>query len=224
MSEITQVVAIDGPAGAGKSSAAKRVAEALGFHYLDTGAMYRAATWWALDQGIDMDNAEALAEATACMPLEMNDVDGKLQVIVDGRDVTQAIRTPEVTRKIWRLDQNADVRAHLVELQREYGAKGPTVAEGRDIGTVVFPKAKCKVFLESSLDERTRRRARQLADGGTEVNFEALRGEIHERDEKTRTREVAPLRRAEDAVLLDSTDMTLEEVVDAIVKLARSVL
>lgn len=221
MPEITQVVAIDGPAGAGKSTTARRVAEALGFAFLDTGAMYRAATWWALHNGVDLDDAAALAASTEAMALEMDEADGKQRVVVGGVDVTEAIRTPEVTRLIFKLDQNPAVRRRLVALQREIGARGPTVAEGRDIGTVVFPEAACKIYLDASLDERTRRRARELEAKGIAVDFETLRAEIYDRDEKNKNRQQSPLRQAEDAVLLDTTDMTPNQVVDAIVRLAR---
>ncbi|MCC6156005.1 MAG: (d)CMP kinase, partial [Candidatus Hydrogenedentes bacterium] len=161
-STITDVLAIDGPAGAGKSTVARRVAETLGFAFLDTGAMYRAATWNAIHRGIDMDDGDALAEATRAMKLVIRESVQGQTVHVDGRDITQAIRTPDVTKRIAKLDHNAAVRAHLVELQRAFGARGRTVAEGRDMGTVVFPAAKCKVYLDASLDERARRRAREF--------------------------------------------------------------
>ena len=222
--ETTEVVAIDGPAGAGKSSVARRVAAELGFAFLDTGAMYRAATWWALDQQVDLDDQDALAAHTQRMVLELGEEDGRPCVRVDGRDVSEAIRTPEVTRQIYKLDQNPRVREHLVMLQRAFGVKRPCVAEGRDIGTVVFPKAKCKIFLDASLNERAQRRAAELEGKGMRVDREQLRAEIHERDEKSRTREVAPLRRADDATLVDTTAMTLDEVVNTIVGLARAAL
>lgn len=223
MNTLTEIVAIDGPAGAGKSTAAKRVAQELGFSFLDTGAMYRAATWRAMHEAIDLGDPELLAQSTCAMHLDLRDEDGGLRVFVDGHDVTADIRTPEVTRQIYRLDQNADVRSHLVDLQRQYAATAnrPTVAEGRDMGTVVFPKAKCKVFLDASIDERARRRAAELEAKGVAVDLDALRAEIHERDERSRNRAVSPLRRADDAVLLDTTHLTLDEVVDAIVKLAK---
>jgi cytidylate kinase len=221
MNRATEIVAIDGPAGAGKSTVARRVADVLGFAYLDTGAMYRAATWWAMHQGIDLDDPAATAAATRSMPLMLREEDGVLEVLVDGRDVSDEIRSPEVTRHIHRLDCHAQVRERLVELQRRFAAQQPTVAEGRDIGTVVFPHAKCKVFLDAALDERARRRAAQLAGKGVAVELDEVRDEIDERDRRNTTRAVAPLRRAEDAVLIDSTSMTLEEVVNAIVRLAR---
>jgi len=222
MNNITQIIAIDGPAGAGKSTVARKVAEAMNYAFLDTGAMYRAATWWALEQGINLDDPDALADATRSMKLELNEEQGVLRVRVNSRDITDAIRTQEVTRQIYRLDQNAQVREHLVELQRVFGGKAPTVAEGRDMGTVVFPKARCKVFLDASLDERTRRRAAEMTAKGVAIDLDVLKAEIHDRDEKTRTRAVAPLRRADDAVLVDTTNVTIQQVVDSIVQLART--
>ena len=218
------IVAIDGPAGAGKSTVARRVADTLGFAFLDTGAMYRAATWRALHNRVDLTDADALVASTRAMDLEMNEQDGAQRVFVDGDDVTEAIRSLEVTEQIWRLDQNRHVRAHLVRLQRDFGARRPTVAEGRDMGTVVFPKAKCKVYLDASLDARTQRRARELEAKGTPTDLDALRKSIHERDLRDCTREVSPLRRADDAVLLDTTALTVDEVVNAIVDLARHAL
>ena len=223
MSNAEHIVAIDGPAGAGKSTVARRVAERLGYAFLDTGAMYRAATWRAITAGIDLDDPVAAAESTRAMRLDLNDREGGLQVLVDGQDVSEAIRSPEVTRVTYRLDENPEVRAHLVMLQRAFAAKRPTVAEGRDMGTVVFPNAKCKIFLDASIEERTRRRAAELQAKGLEVDMDLLREEICVRDEKARTRAVAPLRRAGDAILVDTTDLTIDEVVEKIVRLARSV-
>ena len=224
MSEATQIVAIDGPAGAGKSTTAKHVARILGFAFLDTGAMYRAATWWALDRGIDLDNPEALAANTAQMTLHIDETDAGQVVRVNGTDVSDAIRTPTITNLIYKLDQNSSVRAQLVALQRRFGEQQPTVAEGRDIGTVVFPRARCKIFLDASLDARTERRARQLREKGAPVDMDKLRADLHERDEQSRNRADSPLRQAEDAVLLDTTSLTFEEAVDEIAALARKVL
>ena len=221
MQNSTQIVAIDGPAGAGKSTTARRVAEALGFAFLDTGAMYRAATWLALHRHVDLDDAAALARCTRDMKLDVSEEGGRQRVLVNGSDVTEAIRTPEVTRLIYKLDQNSDVRRCLVELQRQAGANGPVVAEGRDIGTVVFPMAKCKIYLDASIEERTHRRARELEARGGTVDLEALRAEIHERDEKARNRADSPLRKADDAILVDTTSLTPDQVVETIVRLAR---
>lgn len=216
-----RIVAIDGPAGAGKSTIARRVAERLGFAFLDTGAMYRAATWRAMHLGVDLDDPAALAQSTRTMNLDLREENGKQTVRVDGHDVTEAIRSPEVTRNIHKLDRSPGVRDRLVELQRAIGARGPTVAEGRDIGTVVFPSAACKVYLDASLQERARRRAEEYSRKGIAVNEDALAEEIRVRDEKDMTREIAPLRRAEDATIVDTTNMTPDEVVDTIVALAR---
>ncbi len=221
MSEATQIVAIDGPAGAGKSTVARRVAAQLGYAFLDTGAMYRAATWRALKHCVDLDNPQALAASTEAMDLVIDETPDGQRVLVDGEDVTQAIRTPEVTRLIFKLDQNSAVRRTLVELQRRFGERQPTVAEGRDIGTVVFPRAKCKIFLDASLECRTQRRAGELEKAGMPVDLDRLRAEIHERDEKSRNRADSPLRRADDAVPVDSSGMTIDEVVAGLARLAR---
>ncbi len=224
MSEATQIVAIDGPAGAGKSTTAKEVAKRLNFAFLDTGAMYRAATWWAVDQGVDLDDGVALAAHTARMDLDIQESAQGQTVTVNGTDVSQEIRKPEITKLIYKLDQNSEIRQQLVALQRRFGEKQPTVAEGRDIGTVVFPKATCKIYLDASLDTRTERRARQMRAKGLEVDLEKLRAEVHERDEQSKNRVDSPLRQADDAVLLDTTDLTYEEGVNEAVRLARKVL
>lgn len=219
--ELSKIVAIDGPAGAGKSSVARRVAAELGFAFLDTGAMYRAATWRALRQGLDLEDRAALIASTRAMELEFGEAGGGPFVRVDGEDVTEAIRTPEVTAEIHRLDQIPEVRAELVRQQQAFGARQPTVAEGRDMGTVVFPEAGCKIYLDASIEERTRRRAAELTARGVSVDVEALREAIRERDERAMSREVAPLRPAADAVRLDTSAMTLDEVATAIAGLAR---
>ena len=222
MAEFQDIVAIDGPAGAGKSTIARRVAEVLGFAFLDTGAMYRAATWWAMQEGIDLDDPAALEKATAEMELEIRDTGNTTRVLVGGQDVSGEIRTPEVTRNIHKLDRSPGVRAQLVELQRAIGSRAPTVAEGRDIGTVVFPNAKCKVYLDASMDVRAQRRADEFAKKGIPVDMAVVREDIRARDEKDMTRPVAPLRRADDAHVVDTTLLTPVEVVDAIVSLARA--
>jgi len=186
--------------------------------------MYRAATWRALHLGVNLDDPAALESCAREMQLDMQETEEGLKVFVDGRDVTQEIRSPEVTRVIYKLDQNSGVRRHLVALQRQFAERGPTVAEGRDIGTVVFPKAQCKIYLDASLAARTERRAKELEARVEPVDREKLRAEIHERDEKSRNRADSPLRRADDAVLLDTTNLTPDEVVARIVQLAREKL
>jgi cytidylate kinase len=219
---LVDIVAIDGPAGAGKSTVAREAARRLGMRFLDTGAMYRAATWWAMHSRVSLSDPDALADSTRRMPLDLIEQDGSLLVRVAGHDVTQAIRTPEVTRSIRHLDGVPGVRAHLVQLQREFAAKGPTVAEGRDMGTVVFPRARCKIFLDASIGERARRRALELEKNGGPVDRAALEAEIAARDDNDRNRAVAPLRPAPDAVLLDTTGKTLDDVISEVVRMARA--
>jgi cytidylate kinase len=212
------VVAIDGPAGAGKSTVSREIARRLGFRFLDTGAMYRAATWWCMQRGVDWANPEAVAAATHAMPLELRENDGQLHVFVDGRDISHDIRTTEVTNNIRRLDGNAAVRETLVRIQRDFARRGPTVAEGRDMGTIVFPGAKCKIFLDASPECRAKRRALQLESQGISFDPETLRHEIETRDANDRNRAVAPLRQAADAWRLDTSGLTEEQVIDAIMK------
>ena len=217
----TQIVAIDGPAGAGKSSVSRRVAGALGFAFLDTGAMYRAATWRALHLGIPLDDPEALAASTRAMALEFQEEPDGVRVVVDDLDVSREIRSPEVTRHIHLLDQIPAVRQRLVELQRSFGCRRPTVAEGRDIGTVVFPQARCKVYLDASLECRAERRAAEMETQGLPVNRAEVLREIAERDALNMNRAVSPLRRAEDAIYVDTTELTPDQVVTQLVQLAR---
>lgn len=223
MDDLTEIVAIDGPAGTGKSTAARRVAERLGWAFLDTGAMYRAATWRVVNAGIDWDDREAIIASTREMDYRVDTTDGAQTVIVDGRDVTKEIRSAAVTNEIYRVDQIPEVRDRLVRLQRAMGGERPTVAEGRDMGTVVFPKAKCKVFLDASIDERARRRVEQLEASGQTADFETVQDEIAARDAHNRTRAIAPLRPADDAVIVDTTNLSLDEVVVRIVELAQEV-
>lgn len=215
------VVAIDGPAGAGKSSVSRWAASELGYAFLDTGAMYRAATWRALSLNLNLDDPEAMTKNTREMNFNLRETDSGLQILVDGTDVTTAIRDMEVTRNIYKLDQVSGVRRCLVELQREYGCLRPTVAEGRDMGTVVFPNARCKIYLDASIECRARRRARELEEHGISVSLQELMAEIKDRDEKSMTRADSPLRRADDAFLVDTTHLSFEEVVMRLVALAR---
>ncbi|MBX5469255.1 MAG: (d)CMP kinase [Thermoleophilaceae bacterium] len=199
------VIAIDGPAGAGKSTVARGVAERLGFTYLDSGAMYRAAALATLE-----DRREP-AEVARTLEIELGE-----RVLANGRDVTAAIRTPEVTEAASRIATDRAVRAALVEKQRELIRRGDWVAEGRDIGTVVAPGAELKIFLTASPEQRARRRAAELGvDWRTVLRDQTLR------DEQDRRREHSPLRAAPDAIAIDTTDRTVEDVVTQIAKLAR---
>ena len=200
------VIAIDGPAGAGKSTVARGVAERLGFTYLDSGAMYRAAALAAMGRG-----EKSVAEATAELKIELGD-----RVIANGADVTEAIRDPRVTDAASKIATDKQVRAALVDKQRELLSSGDWVAEGRDIGTVVWPAADVKIFLTASPEERARRRAAELgADWRTVLQDQTLR------DEQDRNREHSPLRAAEDAIELDSTGRPAEDVITQIVSLVR---
>jgi len=220
-SGLTQVVAIDGPAGAGKSTVARRVAGELGFHFLDSGAMYRAATWHCLDRGVNLSDENAVVQAVAEMPLRLIETPAGLEVRIDGTDVTRAIRTPEVTAAIHCIDAYPGVRAQLVAQQRAFAQRGPTVAEGRDMGTVVFPHAKCKIFLVAAIEERARRRALEWAQAGHAVDLDRLIADIRLRDERNETRTHSPLVQAPDAERLDTTNLTLDEAVAAIIERAK---
>ena len=212
------IVAIDGPAGAGKSTVAKRLAKELGYTYMDTGAMYRAFALKAARDGIDLENEDALRAALAATNIELHEDAGGPRVVLDGRDVAGEIRTPELSQSASKVSALKPVRERMVELQRAMGARGGIVAEGRDIGTVVFPGAEVKVFLTAGSDERARRRFAELKGNGKGVTLEETVAEMEERDRRDREREYAPLRQADDAIAIDSTGMTVDEVLERIMK------
>ncbi len=212
------IVAIDGPAGAGKSTVAKRLAKKLGYTYMDTGAMYRAFALKAARDGIDLENEDALRSALAATNIELYEDARGPKVILDGRDVAGEIRTPELSQAASKVSALKAVRERMVELQRAMGARGGIVAEGRDIGTVVFPKAEVKVFLTAGPDERARRRFAELKGNGKEVTLEETVAEMEQRDRRDREREHAPLRQAEDVIGIDSTGMSVDEIVEQIMK------
>jgi len=206
------VVTVDGPAAAGKSTVARKLAERLGFRYLDTGAMYRAATWKALNAGADLEEPEELAAVTARTRIEFAPEGG---VLCDGRDVTEEIRTPEVTGNIFHLADEPAVREVLIEQQRRFARCHDVVTEGRDQGSEAFPDANVKFFLVAALEERARRRLQDLRRNGCEVSFRDVRRQVMERDAKDKSRPVGALRKTEDMILIDSTDMSADEVVEA---------
>lgn len=215
------IVAIDGPVGAGKSTVAMGVARALGIRYIDTGAMYRSVAWLALRQGVDLRDERAVASIAASASIEFVPANSRQGVVVNGTDVTEAIRTPEVSEAASVVSAHPAVRHAMVALQRRMGAEGGVVMEGRDIGTVVFPDAEVKVFLDASPEERARRRFKELVAKGVAVDYESLKKAEEERDRRDSTRAHSPLRRAPDAVVIDTTGLTVQEIVDRIVQLVR---
>lgn len=216
-----RIIAIDGPAGAGKSTTARLLAKKLGFTYLDTGAIYRALTRAALDRGIDLRDQAALLQLIANLDFRIEPGPNTTRIWVDGQEVTDKIRTAELTRHVKFVAALPEVRNRMVTLQRQIATQGDFVVEGRDIGTVVFPQADLKVYLTASVEARTRRRLEELKTRGETANYEKLRHEIEERDRLDRERETSPLRRAADAVDLDTTAMSIDDQVEAIVNLFR---
>jgi len=209
-----QVIAIDGPSGAGKSTTARLLAERLGYVYIDTGAMYRAIGWKAKREGIDPSDEEKMADLCRRTEVTIRQVGKNPGFFVDGQDVTGEIRTPEMGMMASAVSKSPSVRARLLTLQRDLGRCGGVVLDGRDIGTVVFPDADAKFFLDASAEERGRRRYLELKAKGLEVDLMQITQEIRDRDSQDSGRSIAPLRRADDAVLIDSTTMGIDAVVD----------
>jgi cytidylate kinase len=213
------VVAIDGPAGAGKSTIARGLAGRLGFLYIDSGAMYRAVGLWALRAGLALDDAYRLEQLARASRIELEPAGSR--VLLNGEDITEAIRTPEVSQAASRVSAFGGVRRAMVEEQRRMAAQASVVMEGRDIGTVVFPDAGIKIFLDADPAERAARRLRESAEKGESIDPGELARQIRERDERDRTRSEAPLLQAPDAVYVDSTGLTIEQVEELILKLIR---
>lgn len=217
------IVAIDGPAGAGKSTVARLVANRLGFALVDTGAIYRCVALAALSRKIDLDDEEALGALAESLQIDFHFQDDANRVSLDGQDVTDAIRTPECSRAASRVSARPPVRAALLELQRRLARTAPSgaVLEGRDIGTVVFPDAPLKIFLTASAEERARRRFEELRAKGSGVEFADVLNDQMARDHEDTSREVAPLKPADDAVLYDTSARSTDEVVSDLVHLTR---
>jgi cytidylate kinase len=212
------IIAIDGPAGAGKSTVAQILAHRLHYNYIDTGAMYRAITWRIMENNI-VNDVIAIGEIAQNIKISLTYVNGKTTVFVDDRDVTADIRTPEVSRKVSEIAAIKSVRDAMLQLQRQLAGYGGVVMDGRDIGTHVLPNADVKIFLTASIKERAERRWRELIEKGFEVKLEELEEEIAARDKNDCEREFAPLIQASDAVLIDTTTLSVEEAVKAITKI-----
>ena len=215
-------IAIDGPAGAGKSTIARLAAKQLGFVYVDTGAMYRAIALYFLRKGICPEDVETISGQVQGAEITIRYADGTQQVILNGEDVSGLIRTEEVGNMASATSAIPAVRAHLLELQRNLAASANVIMDGRDIGTCILPDADVKIFLTASTSVRAMRRYRELQEKGMMCNLEEIEQDIIERDFRDMNRETAPLKQAEDAMLLDSSDMTLEQVVQAILDAAFS--
>lgn len=211
------IVTIDGPAGSGKSTAARELARRLGFRFLDTGAMYRAVAWACLDRRVPLDDAETVAEVARGLRIEFDND----RVLADGRDVTEAIRTPAVTEAASVVATNPQVREALAAKQRAIGRRGDIVTEGRDQGTVVFPDAEVKFFLTAGPEVRARRRQQELAAKGQSVPLAAVLEQIHQRDRRDETRASGPLRPADDAIRVDTSDLSPTEVLDLLERTVR---
>ncbi len=217
-------IAIDGPAGAGKSTIAKLVAKALGFIYVDTGAMYRAMALYLLRKGIDREDTAGIEKACEDADISITFKDGKQVVLLMGEDVNDHLRTEEVGNMASMSSVNPKVREKLVSLQQKLAAEKDVVMDGRDIGTVVLPDSPCKIYLTASSQVRARRRYDELKEKGQECDLEKIEADIIERDHRDMTRQHSPLKQADDATLIDSSYMTIEEVRDAILAEAKGKL
>ena len=207
-------IAIDGPAGSGKSTVARRVAEKLGLLYLDSGAMYRAVTLLALQEDLEADSPKLIDRVKVC---HIEFTDNGRTILLDAEDVSVQIRTPAVNRLVADVAKIPEIRREIVKHQQRIGAEGSIIAEGRDLTTIVFPNADFKFYLDASVTERAKRRLAELQAQNENATLAAVETEIRERDEKDITREHSPLREAHDAIVVDTTDRTIEEVVDFII-------
>ncbi len=210
------IITIDGPAGTGKTTIARRLAARLEYNYFDTGAMYRALTHRVIENKIDIQDAKVLRAFLADFHFNIRDVAGQKHYYVDGEDVTEIIRTQEVTQKVSEVSANGAIRQAIVDIQREFGKDKNAVFEGRDMGTVVFPKAEYKVFLTARPDVRAERRYLELKEKKMSVNEQEILKELTDRDHFDSTREISPLKQADDAYLIDTSDLSIEQVVEQI--------
>ncbi len=216
---MAKAIAIDGPAGAGKSTIAKKVAKELGFIYVDTGAMYRAMALYMIDNGIAPEESEKISATCQSADITIKYEDGVQVVYLNGKNVNSLIRTEAVGNMASASSVNGDVRKKLVELQQKLAETTDVVMDGRDIGTVVLPNADLKVYLTASVDVRANRRYKELVEKGVECDLEAIKTDIADRDYRDMHREISPLKQADDAILVDSSDMTIDEVAERILEL-----
>ena len=210
------IITIDGPAGTGKTTIAQRLAGKLGYNYFDTGAMYRALTHLVIKNRIDIQNIKVLSAFLADFHFDIHDIDGQKHYYVDDEDVTEVIRTQEVTQKVSEISANGDVRHAIVDLQRAFGKSKNAVFEGRDMGTVVFPKADYKIFLTARPTVRAERRYLELKGKKMSVNEQEILMELTQRDHFDSTREISPLKQADDAYVIDTSDLSIDQVVEKI--------
>ncbi|MFO0794994.1 MAG: (d)CMP kinase [Candidatus Brocadiaceae bacterium] len=218
------VIAIDGPAGSGKSTIAKMLAKRLGFKYLDTGAMYRALTWRAMQKGVNLEDENALCRLMDQTTIDFQSSEDGLFVFVDGADVTKEIRLPSVTNNVHYISNTRNVRCRMVELQQRLASDAHVVAEGRDMGTVVFPRAEKKFFLDANIEERAKRRYIEFKPSESKISLDDVARDIESRDRRDTTRTNSPLTKADDAIYLDTTKLTIDEVFTIILREIEPVL
>ena len=209
-------IAIDGPAGAGKSTIARRAAAEMGFIYVDTGALYRSVAYYCITKGADVKDREKIAALLPEISPKLRFIDGVQHVFVNGEDVSGNIRTPEVSLGASSVSAYPEVRAFLFDLQRKIAAENNVIMDGRDIGTTILPNAEVKIYLTASADTRAKRRALEYEQKGESFDLDQIRKDIIERDQRDMNREISPLKQADDAVLVDSSEMGIDDVVNAI--------
>lgn len=212
-------IAIDGPAGAGKSTIAKAVAKRLGIIYLDTGAMYRSVAFFMLERGVDVNDEKGVGAALSDLVMDIRYEDGVQQIYVCGKNVTPYLREPHMSKAASDVSALPVVRYKMVELQREFARTHDVVLDGRDIGTFVLPEANCKFFMTASPEERAKRRHKELVEKGSACTLKEVLDDINKRDHNDSHRAVAPLKAAEDAVRIDTTDMSIDEVTDEVIRI-----